>query len=434
MSSEEDRTKINWDYRFRSFKGWVPVIVLVYIGFTQYAFCYEFLYNELNKTLGRRSVFIGLCIVHGWLSFTLLSSWFFIFYFGPGKPPGKVKLFDLEKYVRTGNILTEKLNDNSMVCTTDASLNDTITRIGSSLTIGEDEKAGRGDNNNNNDININDTSSEKENEGFSFIDPPEIFFCDSEGLPFWCSTCKSIKSLRSHHSSWYNTCVPKFDHFCVWIGDLIGYRNNQYYIIFVFSFWLLFLFDVISMICFSSKLHNFGKTHTLHPVLIIMYIVDCFWFTMITSLVYTTVKHLINNETTMDMLQINKRRKYLRDDAIKKTGTWRVMMQILRGYNIDDDSVVTPYERYINIQHPVLSNIRLIIRLKQGEKPYKKDIWSNIKDTFLIRDKYKSLDNSSSILQFDNESFSDNFKSLINDKIQKNDFRIMSNVVPTNLN
>ncbi|GMF42870.1 unnamed protein product [[Candida] boidinii] len=136
----------------------------------------------------------------------------------------------------------------------------------------------------------------------------------------------------------------------------------------------------------------------------------------------------------MDMLQINKRRKYLRDDAIKKIGTWRVMMQILIGYNIDDDSVVTPYERYINIQHPVLSNIRLIIRLKQGEKPYKKDIWSNIKDTFLIRDKYKSLDNSSSILQFDNESFSDNFKSLINDKIQKNDFRIMSNVVPTNLN
>ncbi|GMF41979.1 unnamed protein product [[Candida] boidinii] len=136
----------------------------------------------------------------------------------------------------------------------------------------------------------------------------------------------------------------------------------------------------------------------------------------------------------MDMLQINKRRKYLRDEAIKKTGRWGVMMQIFRGHDIDDHSVVTPYERYINVQHPVLPNIRLVIRLKMDEKPYKKDIWSNIKDTFSIRDKYKSLSNSSSILQFDNESFPDNFKALINEKIQKNDFRIMSNVVPTNIN
>lgn len=48
-----------------------------------------------------------------------------------------------------------------------------------------------------------------------FLDK-DVFECDIDGYPRWCSSCKQWKPDRSHHSSELGRCVHKMDHFCPW--------------------------------------------------------------------------------------------------------------------------------------------------------------------------------------------------------------------------
>jgi len=44
----------------------------------------------------------------------------------------------------------------------------------------------------------------------------DVFECEVDGLPRWCSSCKSWKPDRSHHCSEIGRCVYKMDHYCPW--------------------------------------------------------------------------------------------------------------------------------------------------------------------------------------------------------------------------
>lgn len=44
----------------------------------------------------------------------------------------------------------------------------------------------------------------------------DIFVCDAEGKPRFCSTCLNFKSDRAHHCKEVDRCVRKMDHYCPW--------------------------------------------------------------------------------------------------------------------------------------------------------------------------------------------------------------------------
>ncbi len=44
----------------------------------------------------------------------------------------------------------------------------------------------------------------------------EVFTCESDGRPIWCSTCLNWKADRAHHCREVDRCVRKMDHFCPW--------------------------------------------------------------------------------------------------------------------------------------------------------------------------------------------------------------------------
>lgn len=50
----------------------------------------------------------------------------------------------------------------------------------------------------------------------------DVFVCESDGMPKWCSECRSWKPDRAHHSSEYGRCVYKMDHVCPWMGGIIS--------------------------------------------------------------------------------------------------------------------------------------------------------------------------------------------------------------------
>jgi len=44
----------------------------------------------------------------------------------------------------------------------------------------------------------------------------DVFTCEGDGRPIWCSTCLNWKPDRTHHCREVGRCVKKMDHFCPW--------------------------------------------------------------------------------------------------------------------------------------------------------------------------------------------------------------------------
>lgn len=44
----------------------------------------------------------------------------------------------------------------------------------------------------------------------------DVFVCQGDGRPIWCSACENWKPDRAHHCREVERCVRKMDHFCPW--------------------------------------------------------------------------------------------------------------------------------------------------------------------------------------------------------------------------
>jgi palmitoyltransferase len=58
----------------------------------------------------------------------------------------------------------------------------------------------------------------------------DIFVCNPDGRPRYCSTCYNWKPDRSHHCSEMNRCILKFDHFCPWVGGVVSETSYKFFI------------------------------------------------------------------------------------------------------------------------------------------------------------------------------------------------------------
>ena len=64
--------------------------------------------------------------------------------------------------------------------------------------------------------------------GLELFYTKDVFVVESDGRPRWCPDCYAFKPDRSHHSSEMNRCVYKMDHYCPWVGGMIG-ENCGFY-------------------------------------------------------------------------------------------------------------------------------------------------------------------------------------------------------------
>lgn len=75
-------------------------------------------------------------------------------------------------------------------------------------------------------------------EGRDDIDSPglelfytkDVFTCEVDGRPSWCSSCANWKPDRTHHCSSSGRCIKKMDHFCPWVGGPVGENNLKFFI------------------------------------------------------------------------------------------------------------------------------------------------------------------------------------------------------------
>ncbi|KAK5113027.1 hypothetical protein LTR85_011049 [Meristemomyces frigidus] len=91
--------------------------------------------------------------------------------------------------------------------------------------------------------------------------PPEfwmkdVFVCDNQGLPIWCQHCRTWKPDRAHHNQDTGRCTLKMDHFCPWVGGVVGERSMKFFLQFLVYSLLLSTYGMILLAYFVHENHS----------------------------------------------------------------------------------------------------------------------------------------------------------------------------------
>ncbi|KAM0325079.1 hypothetical protein ACHAQA_007618 [Verticillium albo-atrum] len=70
--------------------------------------------------------------------------------------------------------------------------------------------------------------------GLELFYSKNVFICENDGRPKWCSECRNWKPDRAHHSSEIGRCVRKMDHYCPWVGGMVSETSFKFFSQFTF--------------------------------------------------------------------------------------------------------------------------------------------------------------------------------------------------------
>ncbi|ODV60395.1 palmitoyltransferase PFA5 ASCRUDRAFT_70914 [Ascoidea rubescens DSM 1968] len=191
---------------------------------------------------------------------------------------------------------------------------------------------------------------------------PEYFYCNRDGLPFWCSTCNSIKPLRTSHSSELGHCIPKMDHFCIWIGIVIGKKNYKIFFLFILHFFFLILFVFVStLIYFPEHIKDvINDTERINPNFIIILFISFLWLSILYGLISQHFYLIFNNQTTIEKLNQERYKKALQ----------KLQKSSKNLHNSEDTPVLDP-SNYQYINYNYLNLYRVVIKVSKNDKPFK---------------------------------------------------------------
>ncbi|KAK3331129.1 DHHC palmitoyltransferase-domain-containing protein [Apodospora peruviana] len=129
----------------------------------------------------------------------------------------------------------------------------------------------------------------------------DVFVCKEDGLPRWCSTCCNWKPDRAHHCSELERCVLKMDHFCPWVGGIVGETSFKFFIQFTFYaaiYWAVVI--IAAAYGLSSSINSgAGVDGFFIAALAIGAFFELFTFTM----TGTAVRYICINLTNVDYLK-----------------------------------------------------------------------------------------------------------------------------------
>lgn len=128
----------------------------------------------------------------------------------------------------------------------------------------------------------------------------DVFICENDGLPRWCSSCKNWKPDRTHHSSDINRCVRKMDHFCPWVGGIISETSFKFFVQFVFYNTL---YCIICLVASALCLHDQQATHHNDGVTIAIIAMAAFFGLFTFGMTTVSLQYIILNLTNVEIIR-----------------------------------------------------------------------------------------------------------------------------------
>ncbi|KAL2136822.1 hypothetical protein VTI74DRAFT_1036 [Chaetomium olivicolor] len=129
----------------------------------------------------------------------------------------------------------------------------------------------------------------------------DVFVCETDGRPRWCSTCCNWKRDRAHHCSEIERCVKKMDHYCPWVGGIVGETAFKFFVQFTFYTAIYCIIVIVAtVICIESKARSGnGIDGPAIGALAISALFGLFTLTM----TLTSVRYILINLTTVDYVK-----------------------------------------------------------------------------------------------------------------------------------
>ncbi|ANZ76975.1 BA75_04233T0 [Komagataella pastoris] len=210
-----------------------------------------------------------------------------------------------------------------------------------------------------------------------FLPPPDFFVCNGDGLPEYCTTCHTVKYDRSHHSSKMERCVPVFDHYCLWVGVVIGKNNYKNFMLFMTYLFILFIYVLITFTIYAPSLRTYrtatGQT-VLNPNFIVMYICTAFWIVMLLGLLISHLNLIASNRATIDDLKNRRPQR----ERVANNNSWSTLCNKPPTQTIIGGHVAG----YVSVKHPMLRDTRVVFPYYHSDKIYDHGWKENMKAIF----------------------------------------------------
>ncbi|UKZ74238.1 hypothetical protein TrVFT333_001900 [Trichoderma virens FT-333] len=129
----------------------------------------------------------------------------------------------------------------------------------------------------------------------------DVFICEVDGRPKWCSECQQWKPDRSHHSSDLGRCVRKMDHFCPWVGGMVSETSFNFFTQFCF-YCGLFCAVGLAVGAYSFQQHHKDGDPTDGWALATI-VLACVFGTFTFGMALTSFRFILSNTTNVDMLK-----------------------------------------------------------------------------------------------------------------------------------
>lgn len=139
----------------------------------------------------------------------------------------------------------------------------------------------------------------------------DVFVCDTKGLPLWCHHCQAWKPDRAHHSQDVGRCTAKMDHFCPWVGGVVGERSYKFFLQFLAYSFILSTYAMV-------LLAYFVKEDRHHAQWIVALGLAGFFVLFTLGMVINSLHMTFRNVTTIENIGMNP-----------TTGTAKILLAVL---------------------------------------------------------------------------------------------------------
>ncbi|KAL5042707.1 Palmitoyltransferase pfa5 [Aspergillus fruticulosus] len=92
--------------------------------------------------------------------------------------------------------------------------------------------------------------------GLEYFYKKDVFVCQPDGRPIYCSKCCHYKPDRTHHCREVDRCVRKMDHFCPWVGGVVSETSFKFFIQFVFYTALFCITVLVVCAIYTAELRR----------------------------------------------------------------------------------------------------------------------------------------------------------------------------------